>query len=172
MLTLVSTKHRLVVDVILLTMVPIAWLSGLVLFFDFHVHLGCFRSHALGLSRLTWQNLHRLSALAVVAGIAAHAWLNARVLGRRVVRIAHAHPARHDTHELFLYLATATVLVTGITAWFIVSGSPPLWGPVVLGPNTGPRHPWIDVHNLTALVSIVLSINHIRRRWRALVHLP
>lgn len=152
-------------------MVPIVWISGLVLFFDFHVHLGCFRSEALGLSRLTWQNLHRLSALAVVAGIAAHATFNARLVGRRMLRVAGAHAARHDTHELFLYLTTATVLVTGLTTWFLLPGSPPLGGPVVLGPMAGYRHPWIDVHNLTALVSLILSINHVRRRWRALGHL-
>jgi hypothetical protein len=89
-----------------------------------------------------------------------------------VGRVLAARPARHDTHDLFLYLTIATVLVTGLAAWFFVTGSPPLWGPVALGPIPGHRHPWIDVHNLTALVSLFLAINHVRRRWRALAHLP
>jgi hypothetical protein len=166
-----TSKQKLCVDVVLLVMAPVAWLSGLVLFVAFHVGGGCLRSEALGLSRLVWQNTHRVSAVAVLGGVAIHVAANARPILRRALRVLHGRPARHDTHELVLYATSATVLITGFVAWLAVAGSPPLWGPVTLGPVAAARHPWLDVHNLTALVAIVLSINHIRRRWRALGHL-
>lgn len=166
-----TTRQRLYVDAVLLVMAPVAWLSGLVLFVCFHVGGGCFRTEALGLSRLVWQNVHRISAVAVLGGIATHVALNATPVLRRSLRVLRGRPARHDTHELVLYATSAIVLVTGFVAWLVVAGSPPLWGPITPGPVAPARHPWIDVHNLTALVALVLSINHIRRRWRALGHL-
>lgn len=166
-----TRKQRLYVDTVLLTMAPVAWLSGLVLFLEFHIGRGCFRSEALGLSRLVWQTLHRVSAIAVLSGLVIHIAPNANTILRRAIRVVRGRAARHDTHELALYATSATVLVTGFVAWLVVAGSPPLWGPIGLGPIAAGRHPWIDVHNLTALVAIVLSINHIRRRWRALEHL-
>lgn len=166
-----TSKQRLYVDAVLLVMAPVAWFSGLVLFVGFHMGPGCFRSEALGLSRMAWQSVHRASALAVLASLAIHVTANARLVWLRGLRLLHGRPARHDTHELALYATSATVLLTGFVAWLVVAGSPPLWGPITLGPIAAARHPWIDVHNLTALVAIVLSINHIRRRWRALEHL-
>ena len=166
-----TAKQRLYVNVVLLVVAPVTWLSGLVLFLEFHVGWGCFRTEALGLSRLAWQNIHRIGAVAVLAGIAIHVTLNATQMVRRAVRVFHGHPARHDTHEVILYATSATALLTGFVAWLVVKGSLPLWEAITPGPIAAGRHPWIDVHNLTALVAIVLSINHIRRRWRALVHL-
>jgi len=165
-----TARQKRHVDAVLLIAAPVAWASGLVLFLDFHIGGGCFRTEALGLSRLAWQNIHRVGALTMLTALGIHATTKARLGFRRCVRIFQGRPARHDMHELMLYATSTTVLVTGFVAWLVVAGSPPLWGPTPVGPIPGHRHPWIDVHNLTALVALILSINHIRRRWRALGH--
>lgn len=163
-----TRARRIAIDLVLLTTVPLTWASGLVLFFAFHVGLGCWRTEALGLSRLAWQDLHRLSALMALAGLLAHLTGHATPLYRRVLRVLRGRLAKHDLHELLFYLGNGVVLVTGFAAWWVLAGSAPLTGPIPLGPLPAGRHPWVDVHNLTALASLYFSVQHIRRRWRAL----
>ncbi len=162
------SKRKLYVDTVLLVMAPVAWLSGLVLLMGFHVGLGCFRTEALGLSRMAWQTIHRAGAVGMLGAVALHIATNAKPMLRRSLRVLRGRPVRHDTHELALYATTATLILTGFVAWLVVAGSPPLWGRFTPGPLAASRHAWIDVHHLTAMVALVLSINHIRRRWRAL----
>lgn len=162
------SKRKLYVDTVLLVMAPVAWLSGVVLFADFHVGSGCFRTEALGLSRMAWQSIHRAGAVGMLGGLAFHIATNAKPMLRRSQRALRGRPARHDRHEFALYATTATLILTGFVAWLVVEGSPPLWGPITPGPLAASRHAWIDVHNLTALVALVLSLNHIRARWRVL----
>ena len=61
-------RSRLVVDMGLIAGAVLAFASGLVLLLAFHIGHGCFRPEALGLSRLVWQNLHRLGAVLGLAG--------------------------------------------------------------------------------------------------------
>jgi hypothetical protein len=164
-------REKLCIDGVLLAAVLVACLSGLVLFFEFHVGAAGFRPQAFGPSRLAWQTIHRFGAVLALIGTVAHAAANAKSLCSRVLRVLRGEPARQDVHELMVYATNATVLVTGFCAWLVIGGSLPIVGPVHLGPISVERHPWIDVHNLAALLSLFLNTNHVRRHWRALVTL-
>jgi ferredoxin len=164
----VTPRTKLAIDVVLLVGAAIAFASGVVLLFAFHMGFGCFRPEALGLSRLTWQNLHRLGAILALPALLTHVVVNRRPLYRRCLRVLRGSPMRHDVHELAVYATMTTILLTGFVAWLVVDGSMPILGPALLAPVARARHPWIDVHDLVALVALVLAINHVRRRWPAL----
>ncbi len=163
-----TARIRTVTDGALLAGALLTFASGLVLFFAFHTGHGCLRAQALGLSRLAWQNLHRLSAVVVLAAGVAHATFNRRPIGVRLSRVLRGDPARHDVHELAVYVCVAVTIFTGFWVWLGVGGSMPIFGPVRLGRVANYRHPWIDTHNLVALLALVLTTTHVRRRWRAL----
>jgi hypothetical protein len=164
-------RKKLYIDGVLLLAAPVACLSGLVLFFAFHIGEGGFRPQALGLSRLAWQNIHRFAAALALVSAVAHAAVNAKPLLGRSLRALRGRPARQDVHELAVYATNATVFVTGFCAWLVIGGSMPIVGPVRLGRVAAERHPWIDVHNLAALCSLFLTTNHVRKRWCALATL-
>jgi ferredoxin len=164
----VRARTKLALDVALLVGATLAWTSGLVLLDEFHMGLGRFRPAALGLSRLAWQNLHRLGAILVLVALAAHVAVHARPIYVRLVRALGARPVRHDLHEVGVYVGNATVAVTGFVAWLVVGGSLPLLGPAVLGPVAPGRHVWIDVHHLSALAVTIPTMIHVCRRWGAL----
>ena len=166
-----TARTRLVIDAMLLVGAGLAFGSGLILMFAFHVGPGCFRPEALGLTRLTWQNLHRLGAVLTLAGVVAHAVANRGSFSRRCLRILRGKPLRHDLHELFVYSGIATILLTGFVAWLVVPGSMPILGPALLEPIARARHPWIDVHNIVGLLVLIPTTNHVRRRWRAFLRL-
>ena len=161
-------RSRLVVDMGLIAGAVLAFASGLVLLLAFHIGHGCFRPEALGLSRLVWQNLHRLGAVLGLAGMFVHTTINRKSIYVRALRVLRGKVLRHDTHEIFVYLGNTIIVLTGFVAWLVVGGSMPVLGPAWLGPVTPARHAWIDAHNYVGMVTLVLTINHVRRRWHAL----
>jgi hypothetical protein len=163
-----SARTKFVLDVGLLSGAVLAFATGLVLLFDFHMGFGCLRREALGLSRLTWQNLHRLGAILTFATLMTHALANGRVIYQRILRLLRGNFVRHDVHELAVYTSNTIVLVTGFVAWLVVEGSMSILGPAPFGFVTGPRHAWIDAHHLVALLALILTTRHVLRRWHAL----
>lgn len=156
---------------------PISWalllssllvfVTGLVLLLGFHVGQGRFRAELLGLSRLTWLNLHRLPSVLVLLCLAAHLALHWRTLTARLQRMLTRTTRSRDRGELVLYLAFTLMAVTGLAAW--MSGSPPLIGPVALGAIPQPRHAVIDAHFLSGIISLLLAAHHVGHRYRALL---
>jgi uncharacterized iron-regulated membrane protein len=73
-------------DVVAFLFGAIVLASGLLLLIRFHVGEGIMRPSAFGVSRLAWVNLHRLSAIPVLAGVAVHAVLHWRAITTRVGR--------------------------------------------------------------------------------------
>jgi hypothetical protein len=116
----------------------------------------------LGLTRVTWLNLHRLPALVVAAGLGLHVALS---WGPFVARLRRAR-ARRGLSEPLLYVAFWTVALTGTGLWLIVGGSTPLQGPVQLGPLEHGRHHVVDVHHIAGLVALPLTVHHVGHRWR------
>ena len=163
-----SARTRLVADIVLLFGAGLAFASGLLLMFAFHVGPGCFRPEALGLSRLAWQSLHRLGAVLALGGVLVHAAANRRLVYGRGLRVLRGRSLRHDLHEIAVYAGHTTILLTGFVAWLVVDGSMPLLGPAPIEPIASARHPWIDVHNIVGLMVLIPTTNHVRRRWRAL----
>jgi hypothetical protein len=164
----VGTRAKLWIDVALLCAIFPTFVSGLVLLLAFHVGDGRFQSEAFGLSRLVWQNIHRLGAIAAAVALVLHASASARPIVTRIIRTLRGRAARHDASEFVFYAAIMTVCLTGFSVWLVIGGSMSLFGPVRLGPIAHERHRWIDVHNITALLSLYLTTSHVRRRWRAL----
>ena len=189
-------QFKLPVDVVLLVAAFLTFGSGVVLFFDFHVGKGAFRTSALGLSRLTWVNIHRLSALIVVAGIGFHVALNwkafvarlrhsfsrerksrvvweaAELCSARTIAGRFRNPPRVSksmVSELILYVTFATVAMTGIVVWLFVLGSARLAGPVPLGQLRNIRHQLVDIHNIAGLVALALTAHHVGHRWHRMV---
>lgn len=145
--------------------------TGLILLFFLHVGSGVHAASALGVGKLAWLNVHRLSAVVVLAGSAAHVVLHWRAFSRRLARVFRKNKKtkkRRNAIELLMY---ATFLVTGIAslvAWWLLEGSSPLLGPAIIGPLTEPRHAWIDAHNFSSLALLALLAHHVGHRWRFL----
>jgi Domain of unknown function (DUF4405) len=161
-------RAKLLVDLALLPAAVLTFGSGLVLLLRFHAGLGPYRLSALGLSRIAWLDLHRLSALVVAVGIVTHVALNGRAF---VARLRGAFTRGHAAGggmELLTYVATAVMLVTGLVAWGVLDGSAPLGGPIPPGRLHGARHAWVDVHDRVGLVDVALVVHHVGHRWRAL----
>lgn len=157
---------RILVDLVLLPAAVLTFATGLVLLLRFHAGMGPYRELALGVGRLAWLNLHRLSALVTALGVVAHVALNGRAFVGWLRRALA--PGRGAGLELLLYAATATVLVTGLVAWFVLDGSAPLGGPIPPGRLPPLRHRWVDVHDLSGLAALALAVRHVLHRWRAL----
>jgi len=146
-----------------------AFSTGIVFLFRFHVGEGPFATSALGLDRLVWLNLHRLSAALVLAVVATHVALHFRTFKRRVTALFARQTRRRDRPELLLYLVFLIAVSTGFAAWWIVEGSSPLLGPAILGRASASRHPWVDTHHVSSLVALALVAHHIGHRRRFLV---
>jgi hypothetical protein len=164
----VSKRSQFWLDVAALATVGLTLVSGLVLFFGFHVGPGGFRTSALGLSRLVWLNGHRFCAVGALVTAVLHASSNTRLIGARLRRTFLRAPAGKDVREVVFYLVFLVVELTGFAAWLVIGDSTPLLGPVRLGPIPEYRHHWIDLHNLNGLASCYLALRHVRARWRRL----
>jgi hypothetical protein len=160
---------RVLVDVVLLVAAFLTFASGLVLFLVFHAGGGAFRSSALGLSRLTWLNLHRLSALVTVAGLGLHLALNWQAFVARLRQGFSRKSKSRALSELILYVTFWTVALTGIVAWFFVAGSAPLAGPVPFGWLHHTRHHVVEVHHTVGLVTLTLTVHHVGHRWHRMM---
>jgi hypothetical protein len=156
------------VSLLLLVASTVTFATGLVLLTTFHMGLGTFRADALGLSRLAWLNVHRLSAVVTMAAQAVHLALNGRALVGRVRSAFGPRQAHGTTAELLLYAAFATMAVTGFAAW-LAEGSAPLQGPIPLGFTPHPRHLLVDLHHASGLLALALTVHHLGHRWRQLV---
>jgi hypothetical protein len=162
-------RFKLVVDIVLLVAAFLTFASGLVLFLDLHRDVGAFRTAALGLSRLAWLNLHRLPALMVVFTMVLHLALNWAAFVARLRNGFSRKSKSRAIPELVLYMTFWTVALTGIVAWFFVSGSAPLAGPVPLGWLHHTRHHLIEVHHSVGFVALTLAVHHVGHRWHRMV---
>lgn len=143
--------------------------TGLVLFICFHIGQGAFNSTALGAGRLFWLNVHRISALVVVAVVVIHLDRHWRVFRSRLTNIFTRRRKKPINSEVVMYIVFFVSTLTAFVAWLVLEGSSPLFGPAVIGRVGATRHPWIDTHNLVSLVSLVLIVHHIWHRWRLML---
>jgi hypothetical protein len=162
-------QFKLLVDVVVLVAALLTFVSGMFLFFDFHVGKGAFRTFALGLSRLTWLNIHRMPALIVVAGIGLHVALNWKGFVARLQHGLSRKRKKRAISELILYVTFGTVAMTGIVVWLLVKGSAPLAGPIALGQLHPIRHQLVDIHNIAGLLALALTVHHVGHRWGQMV---
>lgn len=160
---------KLLVDLLLLGAFALAFTAGLVLFFGFHVGEGSLRSSGLGLARITWLDLHRLSALAAIALTALHVALDWKAFLARWRRLAGRGGGRRGLSEPLLHVTFAVVALAGLALWALVPGSAPLAGPVPLGPLPHGRHQIVDVHDVAGLVALALTVHHVAHRWSWIV---
>jgi hypothetical protein len=147
----------------------LAFSTGLLLLTHFHAGAGGLRASALGESRLVWVNLHRISALALLAAVAAHIQLHWRPIAAQFERLFGRRPGNVSRVDLVLYAGFAAVSATGLTAWFAVSGSPPVFGPLTLGGLAPQRHLWIELHHWSGLIVLPAVVIHVRRRFRSIL---
>lgn len=155
-----------VVDVMLLVTGLATLATGMVLFLSFHGRSGAFRTSALGLARITWLNLHRLPAPLVVGALGLHLALNWSPF---LARLRRAFSPRNRS-ELVLYVTFWTVAFTGLGAWLLVGGSPPLSGPAAIGLPAHGRRMLLEVHHIVGLATLGYCVHHVGHRWRRMVH--
>jgi hypothetical protein len=139
--------------------------TGLVLLIWFHMGNGAFAIAALGHSKLFWLNLHRLSAAVVATVTVTHVGLHWRAFRSRLTNIVTNRTRRPINSELIMYIAFFIAALTGLVAWSVMEGSSPLFGPAIIGRTGSSRHPWIDTHHISSLVSLLLIVNHVGHRW-------
>lgn len=125
--------------------------TGLVMFTQFHIGHGSLATEFSGLSRCTWLNVHRASAVFFCLAVASHLTVHARLFRRQ---------ALHRIGQLILLVLSCGVFITGLVAWFVLPYYLPLLVPS--------RHIWIDVHNLMGLALLVGSLSHLFKRARRL----
>jgi hypothetical protein len=141
----------------------LAFATGLVLLTHFHMGVGSLRGAALGMERLTWVNLHRFAALALCAALGAHVQIHWRPIAMQLSRALGRCPGRASRRDLWLYGAFMVTCTAGFFAWLVAPGSPPVFGPVALGPLPPLRHFWIDLHHLSGVIALIAATIHIRR---------
>lgn len=155
---------NLLFDLVLVVAGVLTFAGGLVLLTCFHVGPEMVRTDAVGLSRLAWLNLHRLSAFGVLAGTAAHVVMHWRPIvsafRRRIVGSRRKGPGV----DRVLYLVLPGCVVAGFLAWFALPSSAPLTGPAI-GVMTHTRHVAIDIHNILGLIALPLAVHHLAHRW-------
>ena len=150
-------------DVVAFLFGAIVLASGLLLLIRFHVGEGIMRPSAFGVSRLAWVNLHRLSAIPVLAAVAVHTFLHWRAITTRVGRACSNLPGKAGPADLTLYFGFAITLLAGFAAWSILPGSPPLLEAIRPQHLQPVRHIGIDIHNVSGLVLLPAVIIHLRR---------
>ncbi len=150
-------------DLSALTGGTIAFITGLVLLTKLHIGTDSLAGAAFGLNRLTWVNLHRFSAAAVLPAIAVHIFLHWRVIVTRLLRTLWGLPGKAKAADLVLYLGFVAVILEGFIAWLIVPGSPSVHGPVNLNYLAPGRHLCIDLHNISGLSLLPAVVIHVRR---------
>jgi hypothetical protein len=163
---------NLLLDWILFVASLVTFSTGLVLLLRFHMGDGAFSISALGQSRLFWFNLHRLSAVIVATGALTHVALHWRAFRSRLTNIAAKRTRRPINSELIMYTAFLIAALTGLVAWLVLQGSSPLFGPALIGRASNARHPWIDIHYISSLVSLLLIVYHVGLRWGFMVRRP
>jgi hypothetical protein len=146
--------------------------TGLVLLVRFHMGDGAFSTSALGVGRLAWLNVHRLSGAFAAVAVAAHVALHWRTFRKILTSAATLERRRLVKSEPLMYGAFFISVWTGLVAWLVVKGSPPICGPVILAHASAARHAWIDAHHLSSLVSLPLVVHHVGHRWRSMARRP
>ncbi len=146
-----------------------AFSTGLVLLVCFHMGDGAFAASAMGMDKLIWLNVHRFSAVIVFATVVTHVVLHWRTFYSRVGNAVRRRTKRLIDIEVLMYLAFFVLVLTAFVAWFVLDGTSPLFGPATIGPLSSTRHPWIETHHSTSLVSLMLVVHHVGHRWRLMV---
>jgi hypothetical protein len=163
---------NLLVDWCLAPAALIMFATGFVLFFRFHVGHGAFAASAFGVDKLVWLNVHRVTAIAVIAGVMTHVVLHRRAFAFHVIEFVSGRSWRKVDIEPIMYAICLVAALTGLVAWFVVSGSSPLLGPAAVGPLNRLRHAWVDAHNISALTALVLVAHHFGHRWHFMTRGP
>jgi hypothetical protein len=159
---------NLLLDWILLVTALVTFSTGLVLLLCFHVGDRAFAISALGQSKLFWLNLHRFLAVIVTIGTVTHVGLHWRAF-RSILTNVFTRRRRPINSELIMYIVFFTAMLTGLVAWLVLEGSSPILGPAVIGFASSTRHPWIDTHHISSLISLGLIVHHVGHRWRFMV---
>jgi hypothetical protein len=157
-------------DVAALAAAILVFATGLLLLTFFHMGHGPLRGSEFGVSRLAWVDIHRFGAIALLAAIAIHVQIHWRAIAARIVRAWRRLPGGARRSDLALYAGFAAISLTGLIAWFVAPGSPPVLGPASLGRAAPERHVWIDLHNLSGFIALPAAIVHVRRHLRWMLH--
>jgi hypothetical protein len=158
------------IDVVILAASLITFGTGLVLFVAFHIGDKS-ATEAFGIGRLAWLNVHRFAAIIVLVGTAEHLVLHGRAFLMRLRQPFRKAKRPGLVADLLLYVAFTVMTFTAFIAWMVVPDSTPLYGPLVLGPLPPVRELWVDIHNLSGLLALVVTTIHLTRRWRVLCRL-
>jgi hypothetical protein len=160
---------NLLLDWSLLVAALATFSTGLVLLLCLHAGHGAFATSALGQSKLVWLNLHRFSAAVTALGVVTHVGLHWRAFRAKLTNVVTRRTKRPINSELVMYVAFFVAAFTGLVAWLVLEGASPILGPAVIGRANSTRHPWIDTHHISSLMSLVLIVHHIGHRWRLMV---
>jgi hypothetical protein len=143
----------------------IVFATGLILLMRFHVGPeGAFRQTGLGLTRLTWVNVHRFSATVFASSILLHVILHWRAIVHRLRKLGRATPSMSRA-DPYLYFGFTLVFLAGFVAWLILPGSLNLLGPAEIEMPPRLQHTFIDIHNISGLVALVAAYLHVRRHF-------
>lgn len=150
---MISQHQRAHLNHALLAAAILAMTSGLVLFTQFHVGPGAHATVFAGVSKCAWRNVHSVAGILFALLLTYHLYLHAGVLKRLFTRV----PRRW--RQLLLLVLSCAVCLTGLAAWIALPHGVPALAHA--------RHACIDVHNITGLLLLAGTVQHIRRRWHA-----
>lgn len=137
--------------------------TGLVLFFEFHVGRGPFRSEWFWLRKCFWLTIHQTAAMAFLVGFGAHVLNNRKYITTIMARWGSSLPGKikkTSREQLALFSVAMCVLFTGFYPWITMPGAPL---------RDRSYHVWIDMHMVLGIAFLIGSAVHIARRWRRLL---
>lgn len=170
-----KTKSNLWLDIAIFLSFLVTALTGLIFWLLLPEGPGSSRFVFMGLSKVTWTEIHNWAGIAMLAGAAVHILLHWKwitcVAKRYFGRLARQARLNFSLDSL-MFVAFILVNLSGLIVWKALpsggyrGGRNPAFRAAVLGLT---RHEWNDLHLWVGLAIIAILTVHVSLHWKWIV---
>lgn len=153
-----GTIHKKQINQMNLIVSIIVFGTGLILFIQFHIGFGAFRTEWLGVAKSVWLLVHQVAAIGFLIGFVLHLVTHLKYFKKNAERWCHTLPQKTKSRskvQILLLILTVIVLSAGFLPWVALSGATL---------ENGLYHGWIDIHNRLGIVFLSGLLIHIWKR--------
>jgi hypothetical protein len=157
---LMKNKQRLNRWLNILNLFISIFVTGLILFNQFHMGDGAHQKEWLGIEKSIWLLVHKVSAIGFLSGLILHLQMHWKYIKSVTKKWGRNLPKKiksRTREQTLLLAATMIVLWAGFYAWIVMPNA-------ILENKV--YHNWIDVHNGVGIIYLIGLTVHIIRRWR------